>query len=303
MREYHRLTKRRIYPLRTSSIQWKIPLYSKHKCSDTCKLTYVTEQYHDTTLMIIVDNPRYKDGKCDFSETFNPTIVKINDFSVNNPNAMDGELLYENQIVIPDTEIFIHVEFPVLRPKKVKVRSSDPLGFSLSRLLQTIQSVYKWVYSHEEQTSTIRTFTIEKECHCVNVSTNTTKNNLFKEEKNDDKECSICLDTQTENERVIGKCNHLFHKTCIEQWMERGKETCPLCRSRLYQCDTCNNTKVIKTYYEGKVLPKELRSHSMNRHQTDGTFGVYGYDMDQLFMEDMIYNSVTKTVSLRLYGS
>ena len=299
MREYHRTTKRRIYPLRTSSSQWKIPLYSKHKCSDTCKLTYVTEQYYDTTLMIIVDNPQYKDGKCDFYDTFNPTIVKINDFSINCPHAMDGELLYDNQIVIPDTEILINVEFPVTHTKKVRVHSSDPLGFSLSRLLQTIKYVYNWVYSHEERTATARKFTIENQCICIRGVEN--KQNIYEKDEKDEKECSICLDTQ-QDDKVVGKCNHFFHKKCIDQWIDSGKDTCPLCRSRLYMCKICNNTKIVQTYYEGKVLPKELRGTS-GRHQTDGAFGIYGYDIDQLFIEDMIYNSITKTVSLRLYGS
>lgn len=303
MREYHRHTKRRIYPLRTSSLQWKIPLYSKHKCSETCKLTYVTEQYYDTTLMIIVDNPRYKDGKCDFFDTFNPTIVKISEFSYDNPYAMDGELLYDNQIVIPDTEIFINVEFPVIHSKKIRARSPDPLGFTLSRLLHTVQYVYKWVYSHEELTSSTRQFTIENQCTCVNDIQN--KKNMYESclSEISENECSICLDTQDDkNETVIGRCKHLFHKKCIDQWIDNGKETCPLCRSHLYTCNTCNNTKKIQTFYEGKVLPKELRGSS-SRPQTDGTFGIYGYDIDQLFIEDMIYNSVTKTVTLRLYGS
>jgi len=44
-------------------------------------------------------------------------------------------------------------------------------------------------------------------------------------------ECSICLENNFENSDPLRKlnCGHIFHKTCIKDWIELNK-TCPLCR-------------------------------------------------------------------------
>jgi hypothetical protein len=44
-------------------------------------------------------------------------------------------------------------------------------------------------------------------------------------------ECHICLDTFNKNEeKVILKCNHYFHKECIYKWLHYEKTNCPICR-------------------------------------------------------------------------
>ena len=47
--------------------------------------------------------------------------------------------------------------------------------------------------------------------------------------KNEDEECIICT------ERIIKarqlSCNHFFHLICLSQWLEKGHNTCPVCRS------------------------------------------------------------------------
>ncbi|XP_060216883.1 E3 ubiquitin ligase BIG BROTHER-related-like [Lycium barbarum] len=44
--------------------------------------------------------------------------------------------------------------------------------------------------------------------------------------------CVICQ-CEYENDETIGalECKHEFHAGCIEQWVLRGKKTCPICRS------------------------------------------------------------------------
>lgn len=48
-----------------------------------------------------------------------------------------------------------------------------------------------------------------------------------------EKECSICLETLEPSETYRTKCNHDYHKECINSWMT-SKETnilvCPICR-------------------------------------------------------------------------
>ncbi|CAN8233009.1 unnamed protein product [Cochlearia groenlandica] len=48
-------------------------------------------------------------------------------------------------------------------------------------------------------------------------------------DSDDEDICPTCLDDYTEeNPKIITKCNHHFHLSCIYEWMERS-ETCPVC--------------------------------------------------------------------------
>ena len=59
--------------------------------------------------------------------------------------------------------------------------------------------------------------------------------------KNDDKLlknnecCSICLGEYRlgEYKREL-KCNHQFHKKCIDKWFKKNKRECPICRKNLF---------------------------------------------------------------------
>jgi hypothetical protein len=47
--------------------------------------------------------------------------------------------------------------------------------------------------------------------------------------------CSICLETSEEMSQElskIDKCNHIFHSSCLKEWMQVDK-TCPNCRHKL----------------------------------------------------------------------
>ena len=55
------------------------------------------------------------------------------------------------------------------------------------------------------------------------------------------------------------------------------------------------------TQYNGKVIPKNIRGIS-NRNHSDGMFGIYGYDFEDLFIDEMIYNRTTKILSPKIFG-
>ncbi|CAN4124713.1 unnamed protein product [Withania somnifera] len=42
-------------------------------------------------------------------------------------------------------------------------------------------------------------------------------------------ECAICLELN---------CDHLFHRACLDRWMNCGRMTCPLCRNHLIKPNT-----------------------------------------------------------------
>ncbi|WMV16609.1 hypothetical protein MTR67_009994 [Solanum verrucosum] len=49
------------------------------------------------------------------------------------------------------------------------------------------------------------------------------------------KGCSICLESMELDEEVreLITCSHVFHRGCLDTWVNDGHVTCPLCRSML----------------------------------------------------------------------
>ena len=47
--------------------------------------------------------------------------------------------------------------------------------------------------------------------------------------KNEDEECIICTEKIYKARQL--SCNHFFHLICLSQWLEKGHNTCPICRS------------------------------------------------------------------------
>ncbi|KAL1556429.1 putative E3 ubiquitin-protein ligase XERICO [Salvia divinorum] len=50
-----------------------------------------------------------------------------------------------------------------------------------------------------------------------------------------EKGCSICLECIEGRDEIRELCNcrHLFHRECLDTWIDEGRVTCPLCRSML----------------------------------------------------------------------
>lgn len=48
-----------------------------------------------------------------------------------------------------------------------------------------------------------------------------------------DSECPVCLQEfhKDQEVRVLPSCRHMFHRGCLDRWLEHEQFTCPLCRS------------------------------------------------------------------------
>nr|GMD21100.1 E3 ubiquitin-protein ligase RHA2B-like [Ipomoea batatas] len=47
-------------------------------------------------------------------------------------------------------------------------------------------------------------------------------------------ECAVCLCKIEEGEEVRDlRCNHIFHRACLNRWLGTGHITCPLCRTHV----------------------------------------------------------------------
>ncbi|KAF5746187.1 E3 ubiquitin-protein ligase XERICO [Tripterygium wilfordii] len=52
--------------------------------------------------------------------------------------------------------------------------------------------------------------------------------------KHHEHECSVCLNQfEPESEINCLSCGHLFHKVCLESWLNYSNITCPMCRTSL----------------------------------------------------------------------
>ncbi|EXB78378.1 Uncharacterized RING finger protein [Morus notabilis] len=54
-------------------------------------------------------------------------------------------------------------------------------------------------------------------------------------ENDNDNICIVCLSgIEARHEvRVPFNCCHVFHRECLDAWIDQGRGTCPLCRSKL----------------------------------------------------------------------
>ena len=73
-------------------------------------------------------------------------------------------------------------------------------------------------------------------------------------------ECSICLSPITENQYMTN-CNHIFHKTCLENWLSNDHMNCPMCRQRINYCDSedLERVKFIIIKQNIQIPPGEIR--------------------------------------------
>ncbi|XP_057435694.1 brassinosteroid-responsive RING protein 1-like [Lotus japonicus] len=45
--------------------------------------------------------------------------------------------------------------------------------------------------------------------------------------------CAVCLCEFSEEEeiRCMANCRHIFHRACVDRWIDHDQKTCPLCRT------------------------------------------------------------------------
>ena len=73
-----------------------------------------------------------------------------------------------------------------------------------------------------------------------------------------------------------------------------------MCRNIILTCKECNNSKIIKFDYEGSVIPIDYRGNILNRNPTDGIYGIYGYDLEDLYIYKLFYNRQEKKLYITI---
>ena len=288
---------RRVYPVRTTRNRWKIPLFCKHKCDESCNILFLNDEEDD---YVIVENPNYKNGKCLNNNTLEKTFINISNFNIDEPNGHFGHLYNSDEKVISDNSFKLLIYYPLSYVFEVIIQTPTLNGFTLKELIYSIKNLYEYIYSEEERTATPQIYQLKKLCTTCgnqNLSKYINYSDQNKTEQILQENCCICCsnyeDINDELKPVNLKCNHIFHDSCIKEWLKKSG-TCPICRTNIFECNNCNGSGIRYYNFTGVIIPLEERGNIINRNQTYGIFGIHSHDLEDLIIQNLFYDNIKK---------
>ena len=81
-------------------------------------------------------------------------------------------------------------------------------------------------------------------------------------------DCSICLDKMNDESISTINCNHSFCNVCIEEYINKNKNTCPLCRCEIKEFyNKEERTKIIFKNSPQIVDPRVIRVYELRYHK------------------------------------
>lgn len=278
-------------------IDQSIPLKCIHRCSeDRCQKIF---KMTNKNMYSLVDNPNYDktSNRCDkYGQTENSSVYIEEYLDSNECDIIDCH-------AVDDNEIKICFDYPLQNSVTFDFKSKTGNGFTLIEIIDNICKTYEKIYKEEEETCSENCYYFKTECtNCKNYIIN--NSDLIEFDKNDGSQCSICIEKfENQTEVLQLPCKHYYHKECIEKWLDKNT-SCPLCRKgNSDSCDKCNQGKIINTFI-GKVIPDNLRvmcnSGLLNRNKTNGKYGIWGHDIDDLSIESLSYNPSTKHIGMSI---
>lgn len=289
-----------IYPIRQTRNYWKIPLYSCHECTHTCRHKLVVNPYGQID---VIPNPEYNPitRTCEQYENICIATVPLHSFDFQSPRSIEGHVYYPDLVVIPDLQFSLFLNFPFTTAVEVNIEVQDKI--TLREVLETIKQIYKQIYEDEEKTADpiIHEYTVP--CTCISSNfREAMQRYAYTLPASSDVTCSVCLiEIDGESETARLSCNHYYHKECIIAWCEKGSgHRCPMCRCPILSCDVCANTRQVYRREEFVVIPLHLRQGNVERNTTNGLYGIYDHDIENLYITDLHYNRITKTLHVSI---
>lgn len=75
--------------------------------------------------------------------------------------------------------------------------------------------------------------------------------------------CAICLnDVRSTRTNPPIRCGHMFHSHCLEEWKNKGKNTCPLCR-KVFDVSQFKVTVTVQNNYTATSNTVSLESDAI----------------------------------------
>ncbi len=287
-----------IYPTRQTRHYWTIPLHSFHECNNTCVHRI---QFNVEGTLEITPNPHYNPdtNTCERHNMLYYANVPIHSYQFHLPRSIEGRLHNVDTPVIPDTEFSLFITFPMTTMVEVYLKMEHPL--TLRELLEVVRQIYTQIYQDEERTAEPVVYEYMDECVCVQRNFRDFLETLRTPPPSPIQECSICF-SEMDIDSVRLSCNHFFHPSCILEWTQKGKGyKCPLCRSILLDCRECHNTQQVQRQEEYVVIPNHLRDSELERNHTNGLYGIYGHDLENLYLTHLRYNHLMKLLQLTIF--
>jgi len=249
----------------------------------------------------VQSNPDFNDGQCSRVNTLTPALIHLQSYDISSPCGHMGMLFRPDYIVIPDYEFTIKFTFPMENMCTLRINKNSET--SVRELLHMIKTGYEHIYDEEEETSNTNTFVINKLCEACNEKTLYEFIDIIPSiELPDDQQCAICYRDYLEDPLAAKlSCGHIFHTDCVKSWIVKGNgKGCPLCRSKIRNCRTCEGRCYVESHEEFVVLPVEHRDAYMSRNRTDGMYGIFDYDFENLVIEELEYNSRNKMLHIMM---
>lgn len=287
----------RIYPIRTTRNSWNIPLFCYHRCGDTCR-TRLVDDSDNPDQLILMENPDYRDGRCSCENTLERTYIRLTTFFMDNPVGWCSGPLYDPIMkVIPDNTFSITIFYPLSQKFEVTISAPAVDGFTLIELLSSIKMLYEFIYREEELTAPPQLYKLKRVCSICGIKN---LSDYVKDSESPINDCCICY-TGYDTEHKAGKlqCEHVFHNECVKEWLNTSK-TCPLCRSHIFTCENCDGLGIVHYDFRCIVIPLERRGSMLNRNRTYGIFGIHSYDLEDLIIERLSYDRLSKRLYMEI---
>lgn len=107
--------------------------------------------------------------------------------------------------------------------------------------------------------------------------------------------CSTCLELLSPSADLSSApCGHVFHSTCILQWLETGKNNCPQCRTK------CRENQLRRIYFtEGVDVPSDIDANYLQQQLDSMTFQLRCAKNEKEKLQESLNETSAKNIGLK----
>ena len=88
--------------------------------------------------------------------------------SIKNPKNEIDNLIGKTELVIKSKVVILVIDYPLIKPVEIKVKTSQKNGFTRQYLIERISAEYNRIYKEEEESALTKTIPIEEREGLIN---------------------------------------------------------------------------------------------------------------------------------------